>query len=348
MGFGYFLYLCVGCSSGLTDSTKDSSNTLDASEYTFDATFDDLFHDQMQFTRDDLISGSTNCSDIINELHIEDAIVTWPNELKDYLLEVLNRFPKPEIISQAVHGIYLVTDNALVDEVSNTTAAGLACDRGSDFKGIIFLNFNTMIRKRNSIGVGIWQNSRTKSNKHVEVSEGDLAAITLMHEIFHAIDIKMFSHGSTADLQKRTNFKNRSWVGNEPKFKKGAIVALNGQDFTDELTRHRRCTHPIHSGFSFANTDADPKSLAEELKDLQDRSNFIVPYSMASPAEDFAETLTVYYFGVFYQSWQKRVVSAGKKPLFVHDTENILRTKPQHIEKTCAAAELIFGECKLN
>jgi hypothetical protein len=96
------------------------------------------------------------------------------------------------------------------------------------------------------------------------------------------------------------------------------------------------------------NSGADPMLLANELKDLQDRSNFIVPYSLASPAEDFAETLTVYYFGVYYQSWQKRTVSAGKQPLFVHDTEKILQTKTQHIDKTCAAAELIFDECKLN
>jgi hypothetical protein len=299
----------------------------------------------MQFTRDDLLNGSTNCSDIFDETHIEDHIVRWPPELKAYFLNVLSRFPKLELISNSVHGIYLVTDESMKDPLNNTTAAGLACDRGVDFKGIIFLNYNSMVKKRLAKGVGSWQESRTKSNKFIDVNEGDGAAITLMHEIFHAIDVKMFMHGNADDLKKRLDLKNKSWVGNIPKFRRGAILALS--DGNQEIFgQDRRCTHPEHFGLGLTSND-DPTSLASELRYLQEQTNFLVPYTMASPAEDFAETLTVYYFGNYYKSWPKRTVSVEKKSLFVHDTELILRTKKQHIEKTCAAAELVFGNCKL-
>ena len=306
----------------------------------------DLFHDEMQFTREDLINGSTNCSDMLDEAHIEDRIVTWPTELKTYFLKVLSRFPKQELISQSVHGIYLVTDASMIDRKNSTTAAGLACDRGGDFKGIIFLNYNSMVKKRSALGIGTWQDSTSKSNKFIDVSEGDGAAITLMHEIFHAIDIKMFMHGTPEDIQKRVDVKNKSWIGNEPKFKRGAILALSDSDSPDSLAHDRHCTHPIHTGLGLTSI-ADPNALATELEYLQEETNFIVPYTMASPAEDFAETLTVYYFGVYYQSWQKRTVSFEEKPLFVHDTELILRTKSKHTIKTCAAAELVFGDCGL-
>ncbi len=299
----------------------------------------------MQFSREDLINGSTNCSDILDETHIEDQIISWPPELRAYFLEVLSRFPKLELISNSVHGIYLVTDESMKDSINNTTAAGLACDRGGDFKGIIFLNYNSVVKKRLAKGVGIWQESRTKSHKFIDVNEGDGAAVTLMHEIFHAIDIKMFMHGNADDLQKRRDLKNKSWVGNVPKYRRGAILALS--DGNQEIFgQDRRCTHPEHTGLGLTSS-VDAKSLASELKYLQEQTNFLVPYTMASPAEDFAETLTVYYFGSYYQSWQKRTVSFENKPIFVHDTKLILRTKKHHIDKTCAAAELIFGNCKL-
>jgi hypothetical protein len=342
-----FLFICASCSNGQEDPSDGSvSQTLDASENSpSESALNDLFHNEMRFTRDDLMNGATNCSDILDEDHIEDHILSWPPELRSYFLDVLSEFPGLELISNSVHGIYLVTDESLQDPINNTTAAGLACDRGSDFKGIIFLNYNSMVKKRLEKGIGTWQESRTKSHKFVNVNQGDGAAITLLHEIFHAIDIKMFMHGNAENFARRTDLKNKSWVGNVPKFKRGNIFALS-DDNQDNLAEDRRCTHPEHTGLGLT-TNVDAKSLASELIYLQEQTNFLVPYTMASPAEDFAETLTVYYFGIYYQSWQKRTVSVEKKPLFVHDTELILRTKKQHIEKTCAAAELVFGNCRL-
>jgi len=342
--------ICAACSNGNDESAESTSSSLDANEFIIGSTsHETLFHDKMQFTREDLISGSTNCSDILDENHIEDQIITWPPELKRYLIEVLEQFPRPDLVSESVHGIYLVTDAALVDQKSMTTAAGLACDRGIDYKGIIFLNYNSMMKKRMPQGVANWQNSRSKTNKFIEVKEGDTAAITLMHEIFHAIDVKMLMHGTPDNIQKRAHFKSRSWVGNVPKHRRGEILSLNDNGNTDSTASDHRCRHPIHfhSELNLITNGSDPKSLAKELQNLQDQSNFIVPYTMASPAEDFAETLTVYYFGVFFQSWQKRTVSLENKPIFVHDTELILRTKKQQIDKACAAAQLVFGDCQL-
>ncbi len=348
MRFGLLLFICAGCSNG-DDQAQDEeiSSIFDINDtHQSNQLLDDLFHDTMQFTRDDLQTGSTNCTDILDEGHIEDRIITWPSEVKNYFLENLSKFPNPDLISQSVHGIYLVTDATLYDQKSKTTAAGLACDRGSDFKGIIFLNYNSVIKRRSSLGIGAWQETRSKTNKYIDIIEGDTASITLMHEIFHAIDIKLFMHGTPENLQKRENLKSKSWIGDEPIFKRGPIIALNGSDDASADSTDHRCTHPIHSGLSLT-AGSSAEELAAELKRLQEQTNFIVPYTMASPAEDFAETLTVYYFGVFHQSWQKRTVSFEKKPLFVHDTESILRTKKQHIDKTCALAKLVFGRCEL-
>ena len=59
---GLLLSICAACSNGQDDSASGSaSHTLDASEYLSpESALNDLFHDEMQFSREDLINGSTS------------------------------------------------------------------------------------------------------------------------------------------------------------------------------------------------------------------------------------------------------------------------------------------------
>lgn len=332
---------CGGSRSG--DSASGQSNSLAAVANVENSSLEDLFHDNLDFDIEDVRNGSTNCNDIIDNADVAGLMMKWPAEFKTFLAGVLKKFPSPQMIRASLHGIYLVPNSALYDELTKSTSAGLACDRGSDYKGLIFLNYDSMIRKRSRGPIDQWQNSSSVSNKFLTTLEGDAAAVTLMHEVFHTIDNKLFVHGTNDALQRRQAFLGQSWVGEKPRFDRGAILAL--RDSEDLSGRRCRYTQSVSAALTTSRDDAD--ALAEELRNLADNTNFIVPYTMASPSEDFAESLTVYYFGVYYRSWQKRTVTFEKKPIFVHDTEQILNTKQQHKTKVCAAAKMIFGDCRL-
>lgn len=348
------LLFFAGCSDPSTDSGNNAaSNSL--SENASDAkpnSIISLFKDTIDFDKSDVESGATNCSDITGKENIAELMVPWPEDLKSFLTEVLDKFPAQQLVTASVHGIYLVPNSVLYDQISKISTAGLACDRGSDFKGLIFLNYNSVVHKRSGKGINVWQPTLSVSNKAIAVSEGDAAAVTLVHELFHAIDNKLFQHGSLDAFGRRQAFKNLSWLNEKPRATRGQILSLAAAS-NDGVLPARRCNHSHKPEFSLATmettkpTEEETKALAAELRNLADSSNFIVPYTLASPSEDFAETLTVYYFGAYLNNWQKRDVRFNSQSLYLHDTGTILQTKPQHKAKVCAAAKLVFGSCKL-
>lgn len=344
----------VGCADSGTDHANGTaSNSLaDNSSDAKPTSISSLFKDTVDFDKSDVAAGSTNCTDITSKEDISGLIITWPEDLKIFLSEVLSSFPAQQLITASVHGIYLVPNSVLYDQVSKISTAGLACDRGSDYKGLIFLNYNSVVQKRSGKGIKVWQPTFSVSNKAINVSEGDAAAVTLIHEIFHAIDNKLFQHGSLDAFGRRQAFKNLSWLDEKPRASRGQILSLAEVSATGH-SQARRCSHTLRADFSLTTaTDAKPtaaevKGLADELRNLADNSNFIVPYTLASPSEDFAETLTVYYFGAYLNNWQKRDVRLDGQSVYLHDTGAILQTKQQHKSKVCAAAKLVFGSCKL-
>jgi hypothetical protein len=341
-----FALVLTGCGKSGNGTDSDAqANSLSGVADAESTELEDLFRDSMDFDVSDVRNGSTNCTDIVDRADVPALITKWPVELKSFLTGVLKKFPSQAMIKAALHGIYLVPNSALYDEQTKSTSAGLACDRGSDYKGLIFLNYDSVIRKRSRGQVDQWQNSTSVTGQYLTTVEGDAAAVTLMHEVFHTIDNKLFVHGTNDALQRRQSFLGQSWVGDKPRYERGSILALN--DTASEGRELRRCRHTQSTGTMLTGAMEDAESMAEELRNLAENTNFIVPYTMASPSEDFAESLTVYYFGTYYRSWQKRTVAFEKKTLFVHDTERILDTKQQHKTKVCAAATMIFGNCRL-
>jgi hypothetical protein len=218
-------------------------------------------------------------------------------------------------------------------------------------------------------GSGKWQDLRVVTNKFVLQEAGDNAAVTLIHEIIHTIDNKLFVHGDDSLQRLRSKVFDMSWKSyTEPKAQRIGIFALadGAQRATTLDAGLRAFGHGCQrtraqdaatgeNGVALADT-ATAESLAEDLRYLADETNFVVPYTMASAAEDFAESLTVYHFGLNRKSWQVRTVFdrdirvtnyRDAKSLYRHDTSSVVRSNDEQKNKICALAELLFGECAL-
>lgn len=362
-----------------TSALDDGPNGYNAVLKTYQAaetasdqiTLDSFFKDEVDFTIDDLKSGATNCRDIIDTHDIRANVKPWPADLKSFLIDELRQFPALPLVSLSLHGLYLV-DPSIMSSGQTGAAAGIACDRGSDWKGLVFLNYNSFVRDRGK-GLGKWNNLRIASNKHIIHEAGDNAAATLIHEIIHTIDNKLFIHGQPELQRIRSQIFQMAWNGfTSPRAKPISIFFLTGSQnsefdiktaMTSELSRCR--------GSSALNADTEvsarddqsipekstaPQTLAKDLKYLAEETNFIVPYALASAAEDFAESLTVYHFGLNRKSWQLRTVydrpitsssTNNAEVLYTHDTSEVLENNSAQRDKICAMAQLLFGSCQL-
>jgi hypothetical protein len=353
-------------------SEADDRAALEAQQRNADAfpeapELDSYFKDEMDFTLDDLRSGATNCRDILKYDNISEKLRPWPQALKTFLIEELERFPALGFMHQSLYGLYLV-DSDVMTNPETGTAAGIACDRGKDLRGLVFLNYESFVDDRRK-GAGKWQDLRVVTNKFLLQEAGDNAAVTLIHEVIHTIDNKLFVHGDASLQRLRSKVFDMSWKSyTEPKAQRIGIFALadGGQAaatlgaglraFGHGCQRSRAQDAPATgTGVALADT-ASAESLAEDLRYLADKTNFVVPYTMASAAEDFAESLTVYHFGLNRKSWQVRTVFdrdirvtnyRDAKSLYRHDTSSILRSNDGQRDKICALAELLFGECEL-
>jgi hypothetical protein len=357
---------------GSTISEADDRATLEAQQRNADALpeapeLDSYFKDEMDFTLDDLRTGATNCRDILKHENIREKLRPWPRELKTFLIDELERFPALGFMHQSLYGLYLV-DGDVMTNPDTGTAAGIACDRGQDLRGLVFLNYESFVEDRRK-GSGKWQDLRVVTNKFVLQEAGDNAAVTLIHEIIHTIDNKLFVHGDDSLQRLRSKVFDMSWKSyTEPKAQRIGIFALadGAQRATTLDAGLRAFGHGCQrtraqdaatgeNGVALADT-ATAESLAEDLRYLADETNFVVPYTMASAAEDFAESLTVYHFGLNRKSWQVRTVFdrdirvtnyRDAKSLYRHDTSSVVRSNDEQKDKICALAELLFGECAL-
>lgn len=336
-----------GASTASTFNSHDAEKSLDSYERTsssFNVT--ELFKDEQDFTIAQLESGASNCSDITRHANLKDLLLPWPESLRSFLVAYLDRFPRPGLIEASVAGFYLVKDEALRFP-GGGAAAGLACDRGDDNKGVIFLSATSFVSERSGqgrsdqSGPGVWHDNAVVTDRYILQQTGDNAAITLIHELTHAIDNKLFTHATSETRQLRQAIYAMSWQGfSEPLYQKVSIYSLGSR----------------HAPALQLDSNKTPEELAGELRYLADKTNFIVPYTMASSAEDFAESIAVYYFGVAFGSWQIRTVYdkdlkkeglTGANKLYVHDTKKILGSSPEQKKKLCAMAELMFGSCEL-
>ena len=328
--------------------------------------FDGFFKDEMDFTIDELRTGATNCSDIIEASDLKSRLHPWPSALKEFLIDELKQFEAAPLLNLSLYGIYLV-DTEIMTNPETGTSAGIACDRGGDYKGLVFLNHDSFIRDRTK-GVGTWQDLHVVTNQYIIQDAGDNAAATLIHELIHTIDNKLLVHGDKTARDLRSKIFEMSWQNfTTPKSARIGIFFLNENDNPIESMSKGLKQSGTGCNRKFAarspdeqnapsDTSARPEDLAGDLRYLAERTNFIVPYSMASAAEDFAESMTVYHFGLKRDSWQIRTVYASAvtprtrestKSLYRHDTESIIKSAPTHMAKICAMADLLFGKCDL-
>src|SRR5690606_15749235 len=121
-----------------TRAPSQSAGALDAT-----SSLTRLFHDDMTFTLAELTGGRANCEDVLRREHIANDLIPWPEELRSFLVAELRKLPIVDLILDSVHSIHLVRDHLLQDPGHDVLAAGLACDRGTDYKGVIFLNIDT-------------------------------------------------------------------------------------------------------------------------------------------------------------------------------------------------------------
>jgi hypothetical protein len=365
---GLALASSVACSAqNASDSASSDDPVTDPAE--LEAANEAIAHDQWaglfkdgpDFAIKDLREGHTDCSDIIqraadrNGNVVPDAFLPWPAELKAFLVAELEQFPARSTIFDSVAGYYLVKGKILYDGSPNNPTAGLACDRG-DHKGLIFLSERTFVTQRQGAGLGKWQEIDYTADQFVRVHSGDNAALTLIHESMHAIDTRHFRDGN-AGVARRAAME-QSWVNaTTPRSNRIATLALdNGVKARLPNERGRACSWALTAGRNLSlaagNRPPTAKELADGLRYLAEKTNFIVPYTEANSAEDWAESLTVYYYGTLYRgldghgSWQRRVVKDGKKELYTADTERIAQ-QPQHVSKLCGLARLVFGRCAL-
>lgn len=322
-----------------------------------------LFKDYADFSLDELRAGATNCDDILRFPNIADLVRPWPRELRKFLGAQLTALPIVPLVEQSVFGLYLVDSSVMRNEKTGM-AAGIACDKG-DYQGLVFLNYDTFVRDRRQAGLAVWQDERVATNTFIRQEAGDSAVITLVHEIFHAIDNRLLIHGTPELRVARQKIMDLSWEGfGVPKAKPINIFALASDaprlSLEDGLKANGYgCARGSLSPFvnqASASSAAEPKELASDLEYLANDTNFIVPYTLASSAEDFAETLTVYYFGSHLNSWQIRTVfdrgSNGapdlRRELFRANTAAIAKDKPAQLDKMCTMAQMLFGSCRLD
>lgn len=343
----------------------------DAEALAEQVSLESFFKDEMDFTIEDLKSGATNCRDILDTKDIRESLIPWPSELKKFLVAELQKFPALPLVSLSLHGLYLV-DPKMMGSAQSGSAAGIACDRGSDWKGLVFLNYNSFVRDRGQ-KLGKWNKLRIASNKYIIHDAGDNAAATLIHEIIHAIDNKLFVHGDAQLRALRSQIFQMSWTDftspranpidifflqDDSEIALDMKLAMKQQRSTCKGSSDlfRSNIMQLRTDESVTEEETTPQSLAKDLKYLAQETNFIVPYAMASAAEDFAESLTVYHFGVNRESWQLRTVydrpvsswsTNNGEVLYRHDTSEILQNNAAQRDKMCAMAKLLFGSCQL-
>jgi hypothetical protein len=324
--------------------------------------------------------GRSSCKTITSKgSAIAAGILPWPAELKEFLTDLLDELPKnPQDPKKdlrvrafgSIDSVFLVSKEVLQAD-DGTMAAGLACDLGETNKGVLFLNEFSFVTDRIAGGLKSRKTYSVIPSPHLVIKSPDNAAVTFIHEVFHALDNKYYKDPQNAqEFDLRKEITGLSWLSNrEPRYRTVEGLDLVG---TDEATNgpdqsyYRGC-RPVNaltlkSAEFFSLVDSSPDDVANRLQTLQSKTNFIVPYTQANPSEDFAESLAVYYFGTYNGSgdrgfgqngWQRREVyrddlrkaqPRASRILQVYDTQTILSEYPLQRTKMCKLAALVFNE----
>lgn len=324
--------------------------------------------------------GRSSCKTITSKgSAVAAGILPWPPELKDFLTDLLEELPtnsadpKKGLRDRAVRSIdsvFLVSKEVLQSD-DGTMAAGLACDLGETNKGVLFLNEFSFVTDRIEDGLKSRKTYSVIPSPHLVIKSPDNAAVTFIHEVFHALDNKYFKDPqNTQEFELRKEITNLSWLNNrEPRYRTVEGLDLVGTDDGTNGPDHRsyRGCRPVNSltlksSELFGLAESSPEDIANRLQTLQSKTNFIVPYTQANPSEDFAESLAVYYFGKYngtgergfgQNGWQRREVyrddlrkaqPRASRILQVYDTQTILNEYPLQRTKMCKLAALVFNE----
>jgi hypothetical protein len=376
------------CQPSSRDSSS-SSRRIDSSEQKSEinvrrSDIQGLFKTSAEFAEQRVLQGvsrgRSSCKTITSKgSAIAAGILPWPAELKEFLTDLLDELPtnsedpKKGLRYRAfrsINSVFLVSKEVLQAD-DGTMAAGLACDLGETNEGILFLNEFSFVTDRIENGLKSRKTYSVIPSPHLVIKSPDNAAVTFIHEVFHALDNKFFKDPQNIqEFDLRKEITGLSWLNNrEPRYR-----TVEGLDLveTDDGTNgpdqrsYRGCrpvnTLTLKSSEFFGLADSSPEEVANRLQTLQSKTNFIVPYTQANPSEDFAESLAVYYFGKYNASgergfgqngWQRREVyrddlrkaqPRASRILQVYDTQTILSEYPLQRTKICKLASLVFNE----
>ncbi len=305
------------------------------------------------FFRDQLLSPESayrqdmDCFPDENGAPLRYQIAPWPPELKRFLAQELQKFPRLDLLQGKFEGIYLIR--------TDTFASGFMCTNGSTGQPVIFLDWNVAYENRVALGGrgDAWvphTSALSADERFVGIDEGDQAIATLFHELFHAID---YANYRTADRDLtpfRLSVLQQSWdaTSGESRFRKTNIVMLTGK-----ATRKTFCRQdPRLTATAFSLATSSSQQATAELQFMGTQTNFIIPYAHTNFIEDWAATLEVYYMGTRYGAFTKRLVFAQAidpqarlgNPSYIYDTKQVLKTSPQQLSKMCLIANEVLGE----
>lgn len=357
-------------------NTDQSSATFEPGKKANFIQIGNLFKDKSDFTPADLRNGFIACAALEDLAPDLEPAITWSPMMRSYLANELKKFPDHDLLFSSVSGIYLTSAANLEYKKGKRKGrvGGITCQNSASKKSIIFLNNEEFVSQpKMTIKVGSWYETANLVHSSVLENHGDQTLYTLIHELFHAIDLVHFVSGSDPkrklDRQKITNLSWNSLT--DSRFGSGGGMALTGPptEISPE-TLKKHFSFSIHESTDLALTIAEvannsktpptadeilaaAKKQTDYYTNLAMKTNFLTPYSAANAIEDFADTLAAYYFGTRYDSWMVRKVFdhdlsitpiSQAALLHTFETSLIVRTSPAQNEKVCLMARLIFAE----
>lgn len=351
-----------GNGSGVSDDTTFNAAEVkakreDAGTVTSAADMQELFLDSVSFEKSEF-SYVGGCDNLFKDVDFPKELHAWPAKLKQELVQTLVDFNQGKMISESIRAYYLINAQTMagasaVDSDDPAGAAGLFCPGKDGAKGMVFLSYKTFVTDASldsEIGLS---SSYTTSDQGVPYHYA-----TLIHESLHAIDFKFFIGAKTGDyLGDRLAASKLSWnTYDDSKYNSISVMALADASTLPGVGRKfepciwSKTFYSRNIGFGLT---ADARTEAADLKYMATKTNYIAPYTMANGNEDFAESLTIYYFGTRAKKWPKwRTYDQDltvntpdpSKLIYTFDAGRVIKTSKAHRKKLCALAELIFAE----
>ena len=339
-----------------------------------------FFKDKIDFNIEDVKNGKV-CGSVKND-KVSFIYKTWPNNLKKFLSSEISKFEYIKLISPHLEGVYLV-------EMVPNMALGLTCHDAKTNKYVVFFNNDLAVANRDYTNVDVKSyivDGRQNGSPFLE-SRGDGALHTLIHEMFHVLDLALY-WDNFADLmggkkpndsqkaEVRRHFYETTWkTPTQSVFENvlqpgssavslptnqaenlslaGATSLDKGRIFSSKLKDHIETTIAAKNERSqLINLDDDNASqnvsnFEFRLKNIEDKTNFTSDFATGNFIEDFAVTLAHYYIGTRYNIWEKYEFFAPLKP-YIFTPKNILGRDSLQRQKTCELVKSVLNEsCRL-